>query len=62
MPRVNYEPPKAYRLKYMVVNAPDLTDLHYKVNDQLSKGWRLQGGIAIFRGYPCQAMVKEEEI
>ena len=46
-------------LKYMIVNAPDLTDLHYKVNDQLSKGWRLQGGIAIFRGYPCQAMVKE---
>lgn len=50
------------QLKYMIVNAPDLTDLNYKVNDQLSKGWRLQGGIAIFRGYPCQAMVKEEEI
>ena len=48
-----------FTLKYMIVNAPDLTDLHYKVNDQLSKGWSPQGGIAIFRGYPCQAMVKE---
>ena len=63
-PEYGVDATKANRnqLKYMIVNAPNLTDLHYKVNDQLSKGWRLQGGIAIFRDYPCQAMVKEEEI
>lgn len=62
MPRVDYEPPKAYRLKYIIVSAMNMPDLHDKVNKLLSEGWMLQGGVAAFKEYICQAMVREEEI
>lgn len=62
MPRVDYEPPKAYRLKYIIVSATNMPDLHDKVNELLSEGWTPQGGIAGYGKYICQAMVREEEI
>lgn len=62
MPRVGYEPPKAYKLKYIIASATNLPDLHDKVEKLLSEGWVLQGGVAEFREYICQAMVKEEEV
>lgn len=62
MPRIDYEPPKAYRLKYTIAKSRNFFDLHYKVNKLLSEGWTPQGGIAEFGEYICQAMVREEEI
>lgn len=62
MPRIDYKPPRAYKLKYMIASATNFPDLHDKVNKLLSEGWTLQGGITEFREYICQAMVREEEI
>ena len=62
MPRIDYEPPKVCKLKYIIASATNFPDLHDKVNELLSEGWTLQGGIAEFREYICQAMVREEEI
>ena len=62
MPRIVYEPPRAYRLKYIIASATNFPDLHDKVNKLSLEGWIPQGGIAEFREYICQAMVREEEI
>lgn len=62
MPRIDYKPPRAYKLKYMIASATNFPDLHDKVNKLLSEGWTLQGGIAEYGKYICQAMVREEEI
>ena len=62
MPRVDYEPPKVCKLKYIIASATNFPDLHDKVNKLLSEGWTLQGGVAEYGKYICQAMVREEEI
>ena len=38
MLRIDYEPPKVYRLKYIIASTTNMPDLHDKVNELLSEG------------------------
>lgn len=44
MLRIDYEPPKVYKIKYIIASATNFPDLHDKVNKLLSEGWIPQGG------------------
>lgn len=46
-------------MKYKLIAKMNFKQLEIAVNELLSKGWRVQGGIAASKGFYYQAMIYE---